>query len=540
MGKIMGMFSKATALVLTLELVCGLSVSPNLYAGLCNDAKKQPCPKLINEFEAAKGGKSTLDGAGLPQDAASQSTSHCMQIKSNDEACDATIPFSITYTALAGICALACFGAAADATFGGSALNQTCSWGSMANSLADLGYALNMRRNGTYKDYVRHAEGMIGNDWGLGMTVGGAAANGVLAVINAGLGASGRLVDNAFSSMNSIGKPDVAGGGSAAAKPHGTGGAGGSGAGGGGGGGVGNATPTGLENADDITASADAAPNAQPAGSDQASNASSSPENTFERAASCVSMVTNAALASVKWYDFVALQNGSDKEYKKLQTLIAGSINNTLLGQTTNSGGFGGAAPGSGDGSGGPGVPGGSGLVSATDIAAATKNLTPGAMVNALQSGGTGKIHGHITPEQMKTGVDAFNKKVGPLDKFVADAAANGVGQALGKIADMGSSKNSGAVKGALAKMDGETARVLANRAPAFEGSTGSPGVKSGGGFQFGDLMGKNGAAGPGAGKVEEAKFGGFSNDIWHAGATKSIFEIVSDKTGKLSDRVSK
>ena len=250
-----------------------------------------------------------------------------------------------------------------------------------------------------------------------------------------------------------------------------------------------------------------------------------------EKLMACLQAGMNTLMASMKWINKSKLVDNAEEQLKNLQDVSQGSAPRTNFGknqykpmQTVVNGSA--PAPDLSDSRGGVAevmVPGGDSLARIGESYATAAD---------------GKDFGPMTKNDFGKAFQALKDNFGVTpQQMLGSLNSNGVAGTVGKL--LGDSAGAGAMKDYLKDMENKARGMNLPSNLAFESSGGG----SGGGSAksdnpFGALFGDRGPAGINGGGAAGVNFGGFNGDIWHAGSTLSIFEIVSKKTNEVSARV--
>lgn len=175
----------------------------------------------------------------------------------------------------------------------------------------------------------------------------------------------------------------------------------------------------------------------------------------------------------------------------------------------------------------------------AQQVNVADDNVDTARIGESYATEGTSKLFGNPKAEDYQKMLDVLNKHTGATPNALMDSLeSSGVAGTLSKFT--GDSEFGKSLGNAFKEMESKVNGMPAASYLAFDktGSAGGGGSKGTSDNPLAGLFGARGPAADGGSGVKDIKFGGFNNDIWHAGSTLSIFEIVSRKTQTVSTRV--
>lgn len=253
-------------------------------------------------------------------------------------------------------------------------------------------------------------------------------------------------------------------------------------------------------------------------------------EHGAKNAAACVSMVLNGLMAGVKWANFALVQTNSEENYNKMCSMHVSNCDFSKKEEAPGAP----VAPIASMGGGGtpPTVADNRDRSPYLPVKIKDKvNKNPNKVSDSFANAELKDLFG-TPPGAMKNALDEMYKQTGATPGDLAESVANN--GLAGTLAKFGATKDGDLLK----KIDALGPQYFKSNPIAFESTGGGVG-RSGpaAASPFGGLFGNRSPAAD-AGKVNDMKFGGFNGDIWHAGTTLSIFEIVRQRTQSVSDRV--
>lgn len=256
--------------------------------------------------------------------------------------------------------------------------------------------------------------------------------------------------------------------------------------------------------------------------------------------ASCISAALNSVFAGIRYHHWKSVQEGSAKTYPQVWEVYSGSCHNDRPPTTISLGSQQGML---------------SSAASAPPVVATAASPTDEFAKDIEEGLASGEVAASFAEADftkkglglqdpkgaLNTALKALNDQGITPNMLARSLAESGVTGTLAKMPGV-----DGGMKEALRRIgegiDRDAGGMLTTNAMAFDTS----GVGKGGGSSsskpesnnpFAGLMGNRGPAAQ-KGGAQLVKFGGFKNDIWHTGTQKTIFEIVSDKTQSVSNRV--
>lgn len=442
--------------------------------GGCDYSSNRICKEYF-DCEASSG--SGTSAACKDKFKADQRASFCSYIKANDTACMATWPIAAGYSLAAVACGIGCFVPA----YGSWAI-PICNALTPAVQVADFAVAIGI--NTANEDYLKKADkGVVSDFWGStgeGRDFLSYALPNIAAAIQGGTIIGGYV-----------------GSATAAASK-----------------GAGQAGTQGTNVAG------------------KAADASKSASRTAKNDAACVSMALNGLMAGLKWANFVLIQDNSEENYNKVCSMHATTCDFTKKQESIETPTAGVASLGAG------GTP-----PTVADNRDHTPyipvrikdrvNKEPGKVSDSFATAELKKTFG-TPPGAMQKTIDDLYKNLGASPGDLAESVANN--GLAGTLEKLGAGPEA---KDLLKKIDAQGRQYLQSNPMSFASAGSGGGRSSGGGAAnpFGGLFGNRGPAAE-TGKVNELKFGGFNGDIWHAGTNLSIFEIVSQRTQSVYNRV--
>ncbi len=293
---------------------------------------------------------------------------------------------------------------------------------------------------------------------------------------------------------------------------------------------IGKNTAAGATAATKNAATAAAKKAAEEASKTAAKEASKTATKTAAKnAGSCISMVLNAAMASAKQINKSLIANKSEQNFQSLLSLISEGAP-TPAPSLNNNGMNNGNMPMGAD-SNPPTVADMRENAREAEVAGESARLPEESYAMAGNSG----FNQNHSPQPYKDAMKAIDDQFGLNPNKLADLLdTKGVGGAVQQAVG----GDDGNLIGDLIR-DMEKEYTPAQSNIAFESSMKASGGGGGGkpNNPFGDLFGNRGPKAA-EGGLKTIKFSGFDNDIWHAGTTLSIFEIVSKKTQTVTPRV--
>ncbi len=263
--------------------------------------------------------------------------------------------------------------------------------------------------------------------------------------------------------------------------------------------------------------------------------------STNEGWGACFSAGINALMAGMKFYHHNTITNNSKKTYEDMCTFTncETPLAETPPQQAPNSP----TAPTAGSSTSPGAMADVRGQSFTEDVGSAIDEAAKnGTMAENAANGELKNFLGNPKPKDIQKVLNDLPKLTGMTPRQLAEAAAqNGVANTLGKFTpDTAEGKF---MKDLLKNSEDEMQKWLKNHPNPiqFAGAASGGGRSSGStSSPFSGLLGGRSPGVEGGQGPQEVKFGGFTNDIWHAGTNKSIFEIINDKTHNVTDRVQK
>lgn len=241
----------------------------------------------------------------------------------------------------------------------------------------------------------------------------------------------------------------------------------------------------------------------------------------------CISMVLDALFAGVKIYNGGQIAKNSEDNFKVVQDLLSAPRSSSSSSSSSSTRAMMTLA--------GTSTPGGStGSINARDSAPADSGtaaeFNPKNLGAAFAMADTKSLYKNPHAKTIEDAFAALDKHLGLTPEKLADSLQNaGLGGTMEKAIGGKAGKDIGDM---LRKFEADLAKV---QAPTFEVAKAAAGAGSAN-RPFKDYGGSTGPIGTAG--AQKMSFAGFDDDIWHAGTTMSIFDIVSKKTQTVSGRV--
>ncbi len=468
---------------------------------------------IPSQFVFAKEGGFGCAYSKVPECSGNAKDSHanqyCSYLKAHDTACIQEAWSAVAYTAAAAVCATACL---ATVTVFGASLESICKIGTTSVAIADTLSSLYVATQvgNDIKDSQAAFQAALSGAGAVGMAIGtsylsklGNQASNLNNVYNQATNPT--TVTNSSPTVTTAPAPD---GGSAVQLNNSNQ----------------NNSYGWNQNSNNQNLNANDNLKTQ---KNQAENKSSKADKT----ASCLQAGMNTLMASMKWINKAKLVSNADDQLSNLRSVKTAPTthlahNNYHPMQTTVDGNA--PAPDMADSRGGtnelfiPGEDSLSRIGSSYATASDGKNF-PSMSKNDFNNAFKAlKDNFGVTPQQFAAAMEQSGP-AGAVSKLLGNGPGSDEAKAyFNDIAEKAKSMNGGAPNLAFDKV---------------QNNSGS-GKPSGSENPFGALFGDRGPAGINGGGASGVNFGGFKGDIWHAGTTLSIFEIVSRKTNEVSPRL--
>ncbi|MEW6057655.1 MAG: hypothetical protein AB1540_13670 [Bdellovibrionota bacterium] len=473
------MRSRITAMLSAFALFLNLAsqayaIQPE-FSG-CSYSQNHPCPEKLMTH---KDGEAHVEG-------------FCRQMEINDRACHYTMGLAAAYTAVAAACSALCVSSIFTLGLSDTFLSSACIAGSIAAGVADI--AAGIKLNNDMAEMQNKYKDVVLKDFGLAPRIAGPVVAG-----------AGLFTAFVFGGVNAT-----------------------------------STYVTGATNAIKVGSAAGGA--AQTMGSSSATTVTTEvSSNTEALVGSCVTAAATTAVASLKWAEETVIKNHSEKTFHQMCDPMNSQIDcrkpshsdlaTTPSNITGNGLSTGGTAP--------PSLAKQEGL-SLSDQKKIDDDFNSGKIAQNMATSDFGKIF-NKSPHDIQKALDAFKNGTGlSLGQFANQVKKGGLGSALAQFTKDAPASSQAAVKDALKKLEAEMRAQHLGSILAFgESSSRSSAGKTAGSSPFAGLFqGSNRELSSLAGGAQDLKFSGFKGDIWHAGSTKTIFEIVSEKTSSVSNRV--
>lgn len=422
----------------------------------------------------------------------SQDKQYCSYLKAHDKACIQEAYSAIAYTAVAAICTTSCvlqMSVVPATVAAGKAMAPYCKIGTQAVSIADALTSLYIATQvgKDIKDEQATLHALLSTGTAIGTYAGSSYLNHLATNSSAAATAATNAEQNYLCTAESCGESDVA---------------------------------TQQAKADSQSAN-------------DASKSANDKQAKAEKTATCLQAGMNALMATMKWTNKAKLVSNAEDQLnnlKSVKTTPSSNLgrSNYLPMQNLVNGNA--PAPDLADSRGGLSevfVPGEDSL---SRIGESYATAADGKTFPSMGKNDFGNVFQAlkdkfgITPQQLATAMESRGP-VGAISGLIGNGpGTDAVKSYLNDVASKAGNISSSGSNLAFDKV---------------QNNSGS-GKSSGSDNPFSGLFGDRGPAGINGGGASALNFGGFKGDIWHAGTSLSIFEIVSRKTIEVSPRLKK